>query len=281
MIGRPFRFIADDGEREPRRNLAIDEALARTTGPEPILRLWRNDRCVVLGRFQVAAAEVDLIEAERLGAPVCRRFSGGGAVYHDSGNLNVSLAAPRDHAFVADRVGGGLAGLYGAVLEPLAVAAQGLGIPALTARRGLFVDDRKLGGVAAWVGGRRILVHATLLIDADLEALRRVLAGPGDPGNARWERTKSERVPVTSLARELDGRALRGGGSTGRRAFHAVVDRAVVEAFTAARGRGERPIEADRLRASELAVAADLFLRRYADPNWHASGRLAEWEVSG
>ncbi len=272
MIGRPFRFIADDGEREPWRNLAIDEALARTAGPEPILRLWRNDRCVVLGRFQVAAAEVDLVAADRLGVPVCRRFSGGGAVYHDSGNLNVSLAAPRDHALVADRVGGGLAGLYGAVLEPLAAAARSLGIPALPARRGLFVDDRKLGGVAAWVGGRSILVHATLLIDANLEALRRVLAGPGDPGNARWERTKSERAPVTSLARELDGRASGDGGSTGRREFHAVVDRAIVEAFTAARGPRERPIEADRLRAAELAVAADLFLSRYADPGWHANG---------
>ncbi len=276
MIDRPFRFIADDGRREPWRNLAIDEALARTTGPEPILRLWRNDPCVVLGRFQVAAAEVDLVAAARLGVPVCRRFSGGGAVYHDRGNLNISLVAPRDHAVVADRVVGGLAGLYGAVLEPLAAAVRTLGIPASAAARGLFVEGRKLGGVAAWVGGRSLLVHATLLIDADLEALRRVLAGPGDPGNGRWERTKSERVPVTSLARELDGRLSGGGASTGGRAFYAIVDRAVVEAFTAARRpgerRGEHPIGADRLRAAELAVAADLFLSRYADPGWHANG---------
>lgn len=272
MIDRPFRFIADDGRREPRHNLAVDEALARTAGPEPALRLWRNDRCVILGRFQVAGAEVDLGAADRLGVPVYRRFTGGGAVYHDAGNLNVSLVAPRDHPRI-EGLGSGFQGLYGAMLEPLAVAVRALGIPAEPARRGLFVGARKLGGIAAWVGPRRVLVHATLLIDADLVALERVLAGPGDPGNRRWQLTKSERAPVTSLARELDGSPAAGGGSPRRPDLRAAVDRAVLHAFMAAAcGPTERPIEADGLRAAELAVAADLLRNRYGEPAWHASG---------
>ncbi len=273
MIDRPFRVIADDGRREPRHNLAVDEALARTAGPEPSLRLWRNARCVIVGRFQVAGAEVDLGAADRLGVPVYRRFTGGGAVYHDPGNLNVSLVTARDHPLVEGRLGGGLQRLYGAVLEPLAAAVQTLGIFAEPARRGLFVGGRKLGGVAAWVGGRSVLVHATLLIDADLATLERVLAGPGDPGNARWQLTKSERAPVTSLARELDRAPAARRSSPGRSDLSAVVDRAVVHAFKAAAcGPTERPIEADGLRAVELAAAADLLWSRYGTSAWHASG---------
>lgn len=268
----PFRFIADDGRHEPRHNLAVDEALARTAGPEPAVRLWRNDRCVIVGRFQVAGAEVDLGAADRHFVPVYRRFTGGGAVYHDAGNLNVSLVAPRDHPRIQG-LGSGFQGLYGAMLGPLAAAVRALGIPAEPAGRGLFVGGRKLGGIAAWVGARSVLVHATLLIDADLVVLERVLAGPGDPENRRWQITKSERAPVTSLARELDGSPAAGGGSPRRPDLHAAVDRAVLHAFLAdACGPTERPIEPDGLRSAERAVAADLFRSRYGDPTWHASG---------
>jgi len=272
VIDRPIRFIADDGRREPRHNLAVDEALARTAGPEPVLRLWRNDRCVVVGRFQLADAEVDRGAADRLGVPVFRRFTGGGAVYHDPGNLNVSLVASRDDPIIEGRFGGGLQRLYGAMLEPLAAAVRTLGVRAEPARRGLVVGGRKLGGIAAWVGGRSVLLHATLLIDADLVTLDRVLAGPGAPGNRRWQLTKSERAPVTSLDRELGG-----GQTTARRLiglsdFRTVVDGALVQAFKATGGRSERPVEADDLRAAELAVAADLFRSRYRLSIWHASG---------
>ncbi len=275
MIDRPIRVIADDGRREPRHNLAVDEALARTAGPEPALRLWRNDRCVIVGRFQLADAEVDRAAADRFGVPVYRRFTGGGAVYHDPGNLNVSLVTGRDDPFIDGRLGVGLQGLYRAMLEPLAAAVRTLGIRAEPALRGLFVGGRKLGGIAAWVGARRVLVHATLLIDADLVALERVLAGPGDPGNRRWELTRSERASVTSLARELDGGLAAGGSSPGRPDLRAAVDRAVVHAFKAAAcGPTDRPMEADGagLRAAELAVAADLLRSRYGKPAWHASG---------
>jgi lipoate---protein ligase len=270
MIDRP-RFIADDGRREPRRNLAVDEAIARTAGPAPILRLWRNDRSVIIGRFQQADAEVDRGVADRLGVPVYRRFTGGGAVYHDPGNLNVSLVAPRDHPVIDGRLGGSLHRLYGVVLEPLAAAVQTLGILAQPARRGLFVGGRKIGGIAAWVG-RSVLVHATLLIDADLVTLDRVLAGPGNPGDRRWQATKSERASVTSIARELERGQASGSSSPGWSDLPAVVDRAVVDAFAAVFGPTERPIETDGLRAVELAVAADLLRRRYRDSTWHASG---------
>ena len=276
MTDVPLRYIADDGRREPRGNLAVDEALARATGTEPAIRLWRNDPCVVLGRFQVAGAEVDLGVARRLGVPVYRQFTGGGAVYQDAGNLNVSLVASRDHPLVARRSGAGLLRLYGAVLEPLVAAVRSLGIPARAGPRGLFVGRRKLGGVAAWVGVRTVLVHSTLLVDTDLDALERVLAGPGEPENPRWRLTKSTRAPVTSLTRELD-RATAAGSSSGSGAVLSIDD-VVVGMFAAAAGhRSDRPVTRDGLRRAERAVAADLMRDRYGNAAWHASGCVADW----
>lgn len=274
MSARGFRFIADDGRRDPRRNLAIDEALARTAGPTRVLRLWRNDRCVIIGRLQLADAEVDRAVADRLRVPVYRRFTGGGAVYHDPGNLNLSLVAPPDHPLIAGRLAAaGLPGLYGAVLEPLAAAMRAIGIRAEPARRGLFVGERKIGGVAAWIGARSALIHTTLLIDADLEALERVLAGRGAPGDRRWQVTKSERAPVTSVARELGRGPAATRDGLRRSDLRAVVDRAVVRAFTAMDGDPtDLPIEPDGLRAVELAAAAELFRSRYDTSAWHANG---------
>lgn len=274
MVDLPLRLIADDGGREPARNLAVDEALARTPGDEPVLRLWRNDRCVVLGRFQLADAEVDVATAERAGVPVYRRFTGGGAVYHDTGNLNVTVVARSEDPLVGGRLGGGLARLYGTVLEPLAAAARAVGIAADPAPRGLFVGGRKVGGIAAWIGGRSVLVHSTLLIDPDLVTLERVLAGPGAPGDRRWQLTKSVRAPVTSLARELDRQD--GPGSPAGHGLADIIERAIVQAFRAGTGHRERrEVIEEGLRTTELAVAADLLRSRYSQPAWHAGGRPA------
>ena len=111
----------------------------------------------------------------------------------------------------------------------------------------------KLSGVAAWIGGRALLVHATLLVDADLDALARVCNGPGAPGDPRWERTRSRRVPVTSVAREL-----------GAAPAQASLEAAVVAAFGAtSAGRAT-------LSPAEREAAERLLRDRYRDPAWHA-----------
>jgi lipoate-protein ligase A len=265
-----WRYLPDDGERDPRRNLAREEALARMIAADPaattpVLRLWRNDRCAVMGRFQVAAAEVDLAAAAALGASVLRRFTGGGTVYHDPGNLNVSIVLrPDDPLLLEDPATRRLPGLYRVLLGPLAAAASALGVPALPTERDLVVDrpdgtGAKIGGVAAWLGSRALLVHGTLLVNADLDALDRVCAGPGAPGNPRWERTRSRRATVTSLSRELAAKRLPPPGVD-------AVDLAVLAAFGAAPGGPSTWTAAERTTAERLLVD------RYADPRWHAAG---------
>src|SRR5690348_18296079 len=75
---------------DPAENLAFDEALLRVAPASPVLWLWRNPVCVVVGRGQRIAREVRVGECERDGVPVLRRASGGGTVFHDPGNLNRS-----------------------------------------------------------------------------------------------------------------------------------------------------------------------------------------------
>ena len=264
-----WRLLVDAGERDPRVNLAREEALARhvaanPAAPTPVLRLWRNGPAVVIGRFQLGAAEVDGAAAAALGAPVLRRFTGGGTVWHDPGNLNVSvILRPEDMLVDADPELRRLPGIYRLVLDPLAAAARALG--ALSARpteRDLVVErsdgsTAKLGGVAAWLGGRALLVHGTLLVDADLDALARACAGSGAPGDPRWERTRSRRATVSSVAREL--------AAAGRPVPPPEeVDRAVCAAF------GAGSAAASSWSAAELAAAAGLLADRYADPAWHA-----------
>ena len=255
-----WRVLADDGGRDAPRNLALDEALGRTAGPVPTLRLWRNGPCVVLGRFQVAAAEVDARACRELGVPVYRRFTGGGAVYHDPGNLNVTVVLRRDDPHLAGRTGSSwLPGLYRLVLEPLAEAARSFGPAAVAAERDLMVGRAKLGGVAAWISREALLVHGTLLVDADLATLGSVLDGPGAPGDRRWERTRSRHSPVTSLAREV--------GETGRPGLGpATVDAAVIAAVSHGAGL------TDSVSEDEATMRDRLWQARYARPSWHAQG---------
>lgn len=255
-----WRVLADDGEREPSRNLARDEALGRGDGSHPTLKLWRNDRCVVLGRFQVAAAEVDTDACRELGVPVYRRFTGGGAVYHDPGNLNVTVVVRRDDPHVPGRLGlGQLPGLYRLVLDPLANAARALGAPVVATERDLLAGGSKIGGVAAWIGGDTLLVHGTLLVDTDLATLGRVLDGPGAPGDPRWERTRSRRARVTSLAREAAATETQSPDPS-------VVDAAVVAAFTKGSARYEVATP------EEEALTVRLLEERYRRSGWHEIG---------
>lgn len=259
-----WRLIPDDGARDPAANLALEEALARhvaadPTAPTPLLRLWRSSPCVVVGRFQLAAAEVDTAAARDLDAPILRRFTGGGTVWHDPGNLNVTVVVRPEDAVLGATPGlRSLPGIYRLVLDPLAAAVRALGVPeAAASDRDVATPHGKLSGVAAWLGGRALLVHATLLVDADLDALRRACAGPGAPGHPRWERTRSRRATVTSVAVELarSGRPVPDA---------AAVDAAVTAAF------GADAIDAAVLSDAERTAAAGLLAGRYRDPAWNA-----------
>ena len=106
--------------RDPAFNLAFEEYMARNTGSDEVLIVWRDSPAVVCGRFQNVFRETDVIAARERGVPVLRRITGGGTVYHDEGNVNVSYITRK-----------GPDGIDTLLLpEKLAAALGRIGIPA-------------------------------------------------------------------------------------------------------------------------------------------------------
>lgn len=149
------------------RNLALEECLLDQAAERgPALFLWRSSGAVVLGKNQNPWREVNLPALRAAGLALARRCSGGGTVYHDVGNLNYALALPRD-AYDQD-----------ALFEQLIRSFHRAGIPAERGpHHGLLVYGRKFSGSAFCFRRRAVLHHGTLLIQADLAQLQRVLTG--------------------------------------------------------------------------------------------------------
>lgn len=222
-------------------NLAFDEALVRAEPAEPVLWLWRNPGCVVLGRAQHAEREVDLASCARDAVPVLRRGSGGGTVYHDLGNLNITLILPGAGAALA---------MLRAVL---CTTIRAHGLAARVTGRGLFVGDAKLCGFAALRTRGAALAHASLLESSPPERVTRYLT----PTPASRHPLDSERSPVTSLA------ALGVAGDP-----RSLVLDAVGYQLGAARHR--------MATGDECAHRERLMWSRYSRHTWHLTGKRKE-----
>lgn len=157
--------VVHSSSRHAWENLAAEDLLLDDPGGAgPVLMISRNERAVVIGKNQNPWRECAVSRLAPLGVTLARRVSGGGTVYHDSGNLNFSLILPRD-AYRRD--------------EALAVFIRGLasiGIAAeLAGGTSLAVQGRKISGNAFCYRRDKVLHHGTLLWRADLVALHAFL----------------------------------------------------------------------------------------------------------
>ena len=198
-------FFATDS-LSPAKNLALEESLLinfRKTGADRILMLWRNGASVIIGRNQNAFAEVDLALADREGIPVVRRTTGGGAVFHDPGNINYSVIMP---------AGDEPAGRAECSL-PMIRALRKLGIDAgFSGRNDILFEGKKISGSAQRVAEGVLLHHGTLLWSADLGRLSALLKPDREKLESKGIRSVSSRVgnlremlPAGSPLRKLDG----------------------------------------------------------------------------
>lgn len=151
---------------DPWRNLAAEEVLFDAPGAGMTLFLWQNANTVVIGRHQNAWREcrASLLEAEH--GKLARRTTGGGAVYHDLGNLNFTFVCPREQYDLARQTG--------VILE----AVRGLGVDAAFTGRNDIVTagGAKFSGNAFRFSKAAAMQHGTLLVSADMEKLSRYLA---------------------------------------------------------------------------------------------------------
>ena len=179
---------------DPCRNLAAEEYLfSALPEGESALFLWRNRPSVILGRFQNAAAEIDLEEAEAREIAVVRRLSGGGAVYHDLGNLNYSVILDCDDPDSAT---------LEAFAQPAVSACRKFCAEAyFGGRNDIFAEDgKKLSGSAQYFRDGRLLHHGCILIDTDLSVIPAVLRPEQGKAPAGAERSVIRPVTTLSLA---------------------------------------------------------------------------------
>lgn len=182
-------FLIYNESTEPAYNLALEEYLL-TERTESYIILWRNRRSVIIGRNQNAREEVDLSYARAADIAVHRRMTGGGAVFHDLGNINYSVIKDCEATDFSN---------YAEFAAPVIVFLRTLGITAVVSgRNDLEVEGRKISGNAQAVRKGRILHHGTLLYDADVTAMAQVLQPR--PEKIAGKGVKSVRSRVMNLA---------------------------------------------------------------------------------
>ena len=145
-------------------HLAAEEYLLKQ-GNDDIFMLWQDTPSVVIGKHQRLRSEVDTEWAEQEQIHIARRFSGGGTVYHDLGNVNLTFieTAPRLPEFIT-------------YLQRTLDFLASIGVMAKGDERlGIYLDGMKISGSAQCVHKDRVLYHCTLLYDTNLTMLNEVL----------------------------------------------------------------------------------------------------------
>lgn len=188
-----MRCIIDKGN-DPYFNLAAEEYLLKEC-KEPIFRLWRNASSIIVGKNQNTAAEINSQFVREHNIPVVRRLSGGGAVFHDLGNINFTFIDKK-------REGEETSQMFARFTAPIVEALNKLGVKAyLEGRNDLLIDGKKFSGNAIAIHKDRVLQHGTLLFSASIADLSGAL-------NARPEKfigkgVQSTRSRVTNISEYL------------------------------------------------------------------------------
>jgi len=155
---------------DPYLNLATEQYLFDSIKAQDIFMLWQNDNAVIIGKNQNTEAEINRAFVEERGIRVARRLSGGGAVYHDMGNLNFTFIMSDD----------GLDELnFQHFCQPVLKTLSEFGVKAEThGRNDITVDGKKFSGNAQYRKNGRIMHHGTTMFNSDLDVLQQALSPP-------------------------------------------------------------------------------------------------------
>ncbi len=166
MIRKIYTYVSSS--TDPYENLSIEQMLLEQVDNESvILYLWQNAHTVVIGRNQNPTAECRCALLEENGGRLARRMSGGGAVYHDLGNLNFTFLCHSENYDLERQLG---------VVEKACLLA---GVPTeRSGRNDLLADGRKFSGNAFYNAKGRSYHHGTILVDADRDKMERYLTPP-------------------------------------------------------------------------------------------------------
>jgi len=179
LSGGIMLFVDNRNVTDPRLNLALEEFLLRhVQNVEPLLLFYINEPSVIIGRNQNTIEEIDPGYVKVRNIHLVRRLSGGGAVYHDLGNLNFSFITQGQESLHN----------FGRFTEPVIRVLRGLGVDTeLRGHSDIFAGDKKISGNAQYASRGRMFSHGTLLFDTDISEMLKAI-------NPRQVRIESKAV---------------------------------------------------------------------------------------
>jgi lipoate---protein ligase len=246
------RLIIDGADGAP-ANLALEEAVLRENSGL-VLRLWNNERSVIIGRAQLARFETDVDRCLREGIPIVRRVTAGGAIYNGPGNINWSLFVGRGFSEGRIRYLWGVREVFSMAADLVVRAAGSCGVRTwLDEPNRILSAEGKVSGMAAYLSRGGLLCHGTLLLGADLDDAAALTRPSEVQLERRYTRSRAMKVANTGITSD---------------AFIASM-RSVVEDEIGERIEPEKPSESERRTADSL-------LPKYNDPVWNL-GDPFEW----
>ncbi len=176
---------------DPYYNLALEEYLfSHVELEDSFFMLWQNDNTIVIGRNQNAMEEINVDFVKQMNTKVVRRNTGGGAVYHDMGNINFTFIQNCESGQELD---------FSQFATPIIHALAEFGVKAeCTGRNDLSIDGRKFSGTAQTVKNGRMLHHGTLLFNSDLNFIGQALTVKADKIESKG--VKSVRSRITNIS---------------------------------------------------------------------------------
>lgn len=179
---------------EPYYNLAVEEYLLDNV-EDDVFMLWRNEPSIIVGKFQNSLAEINVDYVKEHGIKVVRRQTGGGAVFHDLGNLNFTFVESNS------------SGNFRTFTEPILEVLRQMGVDArFEGRNDLTIDGMKISGNAQCVHHRRMLHHGTLLFASEMTDLSKALKV--NPLKFQDKAVKSVRKRVTNISEHLSDKSM-------------------------------------------------------------------------
>lgn len=249
-----MKYIFNPDIRDPKINLAVEEYILKhlNVEHEDYFLFYINGPSIIIGKNQNTSEEVNLKYVEENGIDVVRRLSGGGAVYHDEGNLNFSFITKDD---------GNSFNNFKKFTQPIVDALKKLGVDAeMTGRNDIQVGERKISGNAQFTTRGRMFSHGTLMFNSNIEEVVNSLNVSEE--KMRSKGIKSVRSRVANITEFLDGEM--------------EMDQ-FIEALLRSIYNGEEP-ERYVLRDEDWEIVQDISKERYANWDWNF-GKSPKFDV--
>lgn len=180
-------YYIESSSTDPQYNLALEQYIFDALAVDrDFFMLWRNKNAIIVGKHQNTVAEINAAFVKENDIQVVRRLSGGGAVYHDLGNINFTFITNAGKLGAFD---------FASFCRPVVRALERLGVSAdINGRNDMTIDGKKFSGNAQYCKRGRVMHHGTILYDSNLDIVAKALIVPKDKIESKGLRSVRSRV---------------------------------------------------------------------------------------